>query len=271
MPQQNQKHSILKVKIYNLVEKGSHGSKKNIYFDYTIMVLILLNVLAMILESIPEIDQSIHKFLFIFEIFSVIIFSIEYILRIIVADLTHKGNTRIHSIFKFMTSAYGIIDLLAIIPFFIPFLIKVDLRFLRIIRLTRFLRILKIDRYTRSLNIIFSIIKEKKSELAVTGFLALLILFIASFLMYEVEGKAQPEVFPNILASMWWAVATLTTVGYGDIYPITGIGKIISGVIAILGIGLIALPTGILGAGFIDKIQKNKDQICPHCGKTITK
>lgn len=267
----NQKHAEIKLKIFRLVEKGSHGSKKNLFFDYAIMALILLNVIAMILESIPEINQLLHKFLHIFEICSVLVFSVEYILRIIVADLTYNGRTKIISVLKFIKSPYGIIDLLAILPFFIPFLIKIDLRFLRIIRLTRFLRILKIDRYTRSLNIIISIVKEKKSELAVTGFLAILILFIASFLMFEFEGKAQPEVFPDILASMWWAVATLTTVGYGDIYPITGIGKIISAIIAILGIGLIALPTGILGAGFIEKIQKNKDIVCPHCGHTIHK
>ena len=271
MPQQSQKQSALKLRIYHLVEKGSNGSKFNLIFDYAIMTLICLNIIAMILESEATFYSSNHKALYFFEAISIVIFSIEYLLRIYVADLTYKGIGRKKAVLKFMTSTYGIIDLLAIVPFLIPFLITIDLRFLRILRLTRLLRILKIDRYTRSFNIISSIMKEKKSELAVTGILAFLTLFIASFLMYEVEGSAQPEAFPNIFASFWWATATLTTVGYGDVYPVTGTGKFISGIIAVLGIGLIALPTGIIGAGFIEKIQKKRDLTCPHCGKTIVK
>lgn len=105
---------------------------------------------------------------------------------------------------------------------------------------------------------IWTVIKEKKSELAVTGFLTFLILMIASFLMYHIEGDKQPEAFFNILESFWWAIATLTTVGYGDIYPITGLGKFISGLIAILGIGIVALPAGIIGAGFMAKVEKSE-------------
>ncbi len=152
-------------------------------------------------------------------------------------------------------------------------IIKVDLRFLRILRLTRVLRVLKVNRYNNSLNLIWTVIKEKKSELVVTGFVALLILIFASFIMYNVEGPAQPDAFPNILSAMWWAVATLTSVGYGDIYPITGLGKIISSFIALLGIGLVALPTGLISAGFISKIENNKPDSetkkCPHCGEII--
>jgi voltage-gated potassium channel len=132
----------------------------------------------------------------------------------------------------------------------------------------RFLRILKISRYNNSLNLIWSVIKEKKAELLITGFVTFLILLIASFIMYFVEGNTQPEAFPDIPSSIWWAVATLTTVGYGDIYPITGAGKFISGVIAILGIGLVALPTGLISAGFMEKIKNKKQENtkCPHCG-----
>lgn len=167
---------------------------------------------------------------------------------------------------------YRLIDLLAILPFYLPFLIKIDLRFLRILRLMRFFRVLKINRYNNSLNLVVSVIKEKKSDLALTGFVALMVLFVASFLMYYVEGDAQPDKFSNILSCFWWAIATLTTVGYGDVYPITGTGKLISGIIAVLGIGLVALPTGIVSAGFVDKIGKKNIHTgskCPHCGKDI--
>ncbi|MGQ8336553.1 ion transporter [Sunxiuqinia sp. A32] len=259
----------LKHKIFHLVEKGSHGSKMNLIFDYSIMALIILNTIAIILKSIPEINSHIRIFLIEFEIFSVIIFSIEYLLRIYVADMTHPSPSKTKSIVKFIFSPYGIIDLLAILPFYLPFIISIDLRFLRILRLMRFLRLMKINRYNSSLKLIGEVIKEKKTELAMTGFITLLILLIASFLMYDVEGKVQPEKFPNILACFWWAIATLTTVGYGDVYPITALGKFISGVIATVGIGIVALPTGIISAGFMGKIEnkKNPVQKCPHCGK----
>jgi len=255
--------------IYQLVEKGSHGSKINLIFDYSIMFLIIINVVALILETLPEFNEPLGFLFRKIEIFSVIIFSIEYFMRIYISNLTHPSSTKIKSAFKFIFSFYGLIDLLAITPFYIPFLITIDLRFLRILRLMRFLRIFKINRYNNSLSLIYSVIKEKKSELVITGFVALLILFIASFLMYYVEGEIQPDKFPNILSCFWWAIATLTTVGYGDVYPITGVGKFLSGIIAVLGIGLVALPTGLVSAGFMEKIgRKNKDsKKCRHCGK----
>ncbi|MDP2423753.1 MAG: ion transporter, partial [Bacteroidales bacterium] len=187
-----------------------------------------------------------------------------------VSDLTHPSTGRIKSVFKFVFSFYGLIDLFAITPFYLPFLIKIDLRFLRVLRLMRFFRLLKINRYNNSLNLIWAVIKEKKSELAITGFVSLLILIIASFFMYEIEGDIQPDKFPNIFSCFWWGIATLTTVGYGDVYPITAMGQFISGIIAILGIGLVALPTGIVSAGFMEKIGKrNSTDKCPHCGKDM--
>ena len=262
----------LKEKIYRLVEKGSHGNKINLIFDYVIMSLILLSIISIILESIKEIGPDFRLLLDWFDIFSVSIFSIEYLMRLYVSDLSHPTKNKFKSVLKFIFSINGLIDLFAILPFYLPLLIKIDLRFLRTLRLIRFLRILKINRYTKSLNLIWSVLKEKKSELAVTGFVTLLLLIFASFIMYNVEGDKQPDSFPNILAAFWWAVATLTTVGYGDVYPITGLGKFISGLIALLGIGLVALPTGIIGSGFIDRLKsdkKDEEKTCPHCGKKI--
>lgn len=261
----------MKNKIYRLVEKGKHGSTINLVFDYSILLLILLNVIALILESIQEVELDYKQVLYIFELFSVIIFSIEYLMRLYVSDITHPSSSRIKSAFKFIFSTYGIVDLLAIIPFYLPFLIRIDLRFLRAIRLIRFVRILKVNRYNKSLVLIGDVIKDKKSELLITGFVTILILIIASFLMYYIEGQVQPEAFPNVLACIWWAVATLTTVGYGDVYPITAAGKVISSVIAILGIGVVVLPTGIIGTGFMQKIGKPEKETkkCPRCGEEI--
>jgi voltage-gated potassium channel len=260
----------LKNTIYKFVEKGSHGKKTYLIFDYAIMSIIVLSLVSIILESIKEISSEFKVILFWFDIFSVSIFSVEYLLRIYVSDLTHPASNKFKSLIKFMFSIGGLIDLFAIIPFYLPLIVKIDLRFLRTLRLFRFLRILKINRYTKSLNLIWEVLKDKKSELAVTSFITLLLLILASFVMYNIEGDKQPNAFPNILASFWWAVATLTTVGYGDIYPITGLGKFTSGVIALMGIGVIALPTGIIGSGFIERLKSDKDKqnhICPHCGR----
>lgn len=264
----------MKQRIYRLISKGSHGNKWNRAVDYLIMALIILSVFSIILESMKDISLKYGAYLYMFNVFSIIIFTIEYVLRIYISELTHPSTSKIKSAFKFITSTEGLIDLLAIIPFYLPMLLKMDVRFIRILRLTRFLRILKLNRYNKSLHMILEVFKEKKSELAVTGFVLFLILLMASFIMYYVEGEAQPEAFPDILSAFWWAIATLTTVGYGDIYPITSLGRLISGIIALLGIGLVALPTGLISAGFINKIEKNKlanGVQCPHCGEKIDK
>jgi voltage-gated potassium channel len=268
----NLKGNSIKLVIYRFLEKGSHGSRIYLIFDYFIMTLILLNVVALVLETFPEIKYTVGDYFTIFEIFSIVIFTIEYLLRIYIADLTYPSSSKIKSKLKFVFSFFGLIDLFAILPFYLPLLISVDLRILRIFQLMRFLRIFKIARYNRSLDLIYSVIKEKKSELAMTGFAVLLTLIVASFLVFKVEGDVQPEKFPNLLSCFLWAFATFTSIGYGDVYPITTLGKFLTVIISALGIGLIALPTGIISAGFFEKIEKDKkkSQKCPHCGKEIS-
>jgi voltage-gated potassium channel len=264
----------MKQKIYNLIEKGAHGSKLNLAFDYFIVVLIVLNVLAIAFDTLSSLSAQWKDALKGFEIFSIFVFTIEFILRIYISDLTHPSKDRFTSAIKFVFSPFGLIDLLAILPFYLPFIIKVDLRFLRILRLLRFFRVFKISRYNSTLKLISEVLKEKRGEIGMTFFIAILMLLVSGFLMYSIESPVQPEKFPNIFASLWWAVATLTTVGYGDIYPITALGKVVSSFVAFLGIGLIALPTGIISAGFFEKINQSKDKkqtiLCPHCGKEVT-
>lgn len=260
----------MKQTIYKIVEKGSHGSWFNALFDYFILSLIVLNVSAIAIDTIANLNLRLLAGLRIFEIFSVAIFTIEFCMRVYVSDLTHPSNSRMKSALMFVFSPFGLIDLFAILPFYLPFIIKIDLRFIRILRLIRFFRILKISRYNSTLKLIGSVIKDKKTELGMTLFVTLLILIIASFLMFHIEGSVQSDKFPNVFATLWWAIATLTTIGYGDVYPITGLGKVLSGIIALLGIGLVALPTGIISAGFIERINKIKNPLkCPHCGKVI--
>lgn len=260
----------MKQTIYKLIERGSERYWPNLFFNYLIISLIILNVIAIAFETVSNLSPDIIRSLRVFEIFSVSVFTIEFSMRVYVSDLTHPSSSRIKSISKFVFSPYGLIDLFAILPFYIPFIIRIDLRFIRILRLIRFFRVLKISRYNSTLKLIGSVIKDKKTELGMTLFVTILILIIASFLMFHIEGTVQPDKFPNVFATLWWAIATLTTIGYGDVYPITSLGKLLSGVIALLGIGLVALPTGIISAGFIERINKHKNPPkCPHCGKVI--
>ena len=162
---------------------------------------------------------------------------------------------------KYLVSPMAIIDLLAILPFYLPMFVLVDLRFLRMFRISRLLRIFKLNRYTEALSLILDVVKAKKDELLAALFVMGFMIMISSTMIYYFETDVQPDVFPNIIASFWWSIATLTSVGYGDIYPITTMGKIFAGIIAILGIGLVALPTGIISSGFIAAVSKKEKEI----------
>lgn len=271
------KYRKIKVKTFEIIEKGSNGNQKSRLFEYFIVLLILLNVLSIILESFDKLYFKHYSSFKYFEVFSIVIFTLEYILRIWTAELKFKQSWWLYSKLIFIISPLAIIDLLAILPFYLPMIIPFDLRFLRMLRVTRLLRVFKLARYSNALKLIGKILRDKKDELMVTFFMTFILLLIASTLMYYIEHDAQPDVFPNIIASLWWAIATLTTVGYGDVYPITGLGRLLSGIIAILGIGLVALPTGIISSSFMQELSpknnpvdnKESTNYCPHCGKRI--
>jgi voltage-gated potassium channel len=169
-----------------------------------------------------------------------------------------------------------IIDLIAILPFYLPLLLPFDLRVIRAFRLFRLLRVLKLSRYSESMRVLGNVILSKKEELFICIFTGLVLLIVSSSVMYFIESEAQPEKFSNIPEAMWWGVATLTTVGYGDIYPVTPLGRIIGAMVSILGIGMFALPAGILASGFAEEIRRTherdeRDIVCPHCGMEIEK
>ncbi|MEZ4952761.1 MAG: ion transporter [Saprospiraceae bacterium] len=238
----------MKQKIYEIL----HENKLFIKFIYS---LILFNIIAIILESYKELRDS-YGFVFqLIEVFSVLVFTIEYALRLWVADLDNKVK---YSRFKFALSPIGLIDLFAILPFYLPMIFSMDLRVIRILRLLRLLRIFKLGRFSSSLKTINQVLKETKADLTITLFVVFILLVLSSTLMYYVESDAQPEKFASIVHSFWWSIATLTTVGYGDVYPITAMGKVLSAIIALIGVGFIALPTGIISSAFINKLQNEK-------------
>lgn len=254
-----------RARAYDVFEVGA-GGRKGLAFDYAIMALIVANVVAVIMETVDPLFVSYQRAFYGFEIVSVAIFTVEYAGRIWVAPEHPKYAHPVWGRLRFATSPYMVIDLLAIIPFYVAFL--VDLRFLRAIRLLRFLRLLKLTRYSESLQLFFTAVRLKREQFVITSVVGVILLLTASSLMYFVERSAQPEAFASIPAAMWWGVITLTTVGYGDVTPVTPLGKAIGALVAVIGIGLFALPASILASGFIEAAQGETVE-CPHCGNPL--
>lgn len=257
-------------RLWEILEIAKHGDRLSRAFDLLITALIFLSIIAVIVESVPEIGRKYAGWFFWFELFSVGIFTLEYLGRAwaCVQDVNYASP--ITGRLRYLRKPLAVIDLLAILPFYLP-LLGVDFRFLRVLRLMRLLRIFKLGRYYRAVQLIGDVLRSKKEELVLSSCVMGVLLLAASCLIYFLENGAQPESFPSIPAAMWWAIVTLTTVGYGDIYPVTMLGRFFGSIIALLGVGMVALPTGILGAGFVEVIQKRKKpaSTCPHCGKPL--
>ena len=241
-----------------MLEKAQPGDIASLVVDRGLAFLIVANVIAVTLETVDEIYQAYAPAFTLFEIISVIIFSIEYLLRIWVS--ASNNASRFDAPFRrrlsYMLSPSGMIDLLAILPAFLPFFTSVDLRWLRILRL---LRMFKISHYSSALEDFFSAIYHERTAFAGALYLFCVTLFLSSALMYLVEHSAQPEVFSSIPETLWWSLITLTTVGYGDVAPITAIGKVIGGITAFMGVCVVALMTGIVASAFSSQVSRRQD------------
>ncbi len=228
--------------------------------------LIILNVIAITLETVAPLYSRWKDFFTAFEIFSVTIFSIEYAGRVWVADLTPQYEGAILGRIRYMLSPMALIDLTAILPSLL-LMSSVDLRFLRIMRLFRILRLLRLPHYNRAFHSIALAAHSKKAELQMALAIMFVLLIISSSLVYFAEHDAQPDAFSSIPASLWWGMVSLTTIGYGDVYPVTSLGKLLASFFSLLGIGFVALPSGVLASALIEQArQKNAPACCPHCG-----
>lgn len=236
--------------------------------------LILLNVLAFALGTIPSIARQHEALLWGFEVFSVVVFSIEYLARLWACTADASYRHPVLGRLRYALTPLALIDLIAILPFYLPWL-GLDLRELRVMRLGRLLRVLKLGRYSESLHTVGRVFRNKRTELVAAVFIMLLIIVVAASLLHFAEGEAQPQHYGTFPDSMWWAAETMTTVGYGDVIPRTPLGKVLASIIAIIGIGMFALPTAILGSGFLEEANRRHEQqkrekvACPHCGRKI--
>ncbi len=265
----------IKYHVFDILVETDDGEIIDRIVAIFLMILILLNTIAVVLETVETINQEYAAYFHALEVFSVVVFTLEYILRLWVAPLEKRFSGRFGRL-RYAVTIFALIDLVAVLPFYLPLLFPMDLLVIRFLRVFRLFRLFKLNRYARSLNTLDDILRNKKEELLVTFAMLMMLLLFSSSLMYLVEHDAQPDKFPDIPTAMWWGIVTLTTVGYGDAFPITVLGKILGGFVAILGIALFAIPTGIIAAGFNEELEKIrlKDKIkcpaCPHCDGDIS-
>lgn len=217
-------------------------------FDLFIQALIVASIITFSIETLPDLEDKTKDILFSVETFIVVIFTIEYLLRIYIAD--KKSG--------YIFSFYGIVDFIAIVPFYIS-LGTIDLRTLRILRMLRLFRLFKLVRYNKATTRLYRAFYIVKEELVLFGIVTLMLLYISSVGIYYFENESQPEQFKSIFHSFWWAVTTLTTVGYGDVYPITIGGRLFTFIILMIGLGLVAVPAGLLAAA-LSKIKTEEDE-----------
>lgn len=220
--------------LWNILEDNT--SRKGRIFDYFIQGLIMLSLIAFAVETLPNLSQQTRNFLNVFELFCVVVFTAEYILRIYVAK----------NPLKYIFSFYGLIDLLAILPFYLSK--TLDLRALRSFRVLRLFRAFKLVRYNKALKRFHVAAKLIKEEIVLFFIITLILIYLTSAGIYYFENEAQPESFSSIFHSFWWAIVTLTTVGYGDIYPITVGGKIFTFFVLIIGVGIVTVPAGLVAS-----------------------
>ena len=250
------KKSIRK-RVWEILEKSNSNDKVSFYTDIFLITLIVFNIIAVLLETVESIYSKFALEFLIFERFSTIVFLVEYILRIWVCVEEKIKNNKLVTRLKYASTWPAIIDLLAVLSGLLPMIFEVDLRILRALRM---LRLLKFSRYFKVMNLLLGVLREEKQSFLAAMFLLTIAMLIASTGIYIFEKDAQPDKFSSIPEAMWWAIATLTTIGYGDVTPVTGMGKFFGAIIAIIGIGVVALPSGILASGFTDQLKRRQAQ-----------
>lgn len=243
----------IKKRIFEIIQIGNRDDAISKFFDYFIVITIFINIIVMFLDTFDELKAYFNLF-HMLEVVTIGIFCVEYILRIWTAEFLYPSISKKAAKLKFIYSFDGIVDLLTILPFFF---LSGFIAF-RILRVVRIFHLFRINAQYDSFNVITSVLYEKKNQIISSVLLIMILMFSSSLCMYSAEHEAQPEVFQNAFSGIWWAMSTVLTVGYGDIYPITIVGKVMAILIAFLGVGVVAIPTGIISAGFVAQYTKLK-------------
>lgn len=251
------KTAVVKRRVFKIIQIGNISDIPSMSFDIFIIIVILANISVTFIQTFDE-AAGYADVIGTVELITMIIFLLEYILRIWTADLLYPEKKYPAAVFRFAVSFYGVVDLLTILPYFCPFFIPSGAIAFRMLRVVRILHLFRINSRYDAFNVITEVLKDKRNALVSSIFLVLILMLASSLCMYGLEHDAQPENFSNAFSGIWWSVSTLLTVGYGDIYPVTIGGRLMAIVIAFLGVGMVAIPTGIISAGFVEYYTKMK-------------
>ena len=251
--------ATLRAKTHAILERSERSDMLGRCVDFALIALITINVISVILETVEGIYSQFAAYFDFIEIVSVSVFTVEYLLRLwSSAEAAAEGESAGAARLRYVASPLAIIDLLAIAPFYLAFFVSMDLRFLRVLRL---LRIFKLTRYSSAMTMLLDVFREEASAFFAGFFILIVLLVLAASGAYLVEHETQPEKFGSIPDAMWWAMATLTTVGYGDVTPVTPLGKLFGACVTVIGIGMAALPAGILASGLADQLRRKREAL----------
>ena len=248
----------IRAKIFNMVSTGVIDEPINRFYDGLSIVALALNLFAAFAITFDYMEEHYKGLLLAIEAITTFFFAIDYVLRLVSAKELYPKASESGAILKYVFSFTGIIDLLSFLPYYLPVFFPAGGTVFRLFRVARVLRLFRINSYYDQLNVITEVLIGKKQQLLASCFIIFILMMAASLCMYSVEHDAQPDVFENAFSGIWWAASTLLTVGYGDIYPVTITGKILGIFISFLGVGMVAIPTGIISAGFVEQYQKLK-------------
>ena len=245
-------------RLYELIEIGCNYDAACWGYDVLNTFTIILNLTVSVLYTFDNWALKYGSLLLTIERLTVAFFAVDFLMRVITAKCLYPNESELGAVRKYLLSFSGIVDMLSFIPYYLPVFFPSGAVAFRMLRIIRIFRLFRINAYYDSLNVITEVIISKKQQLMSSVFIILVLMISSSLCMYSLENKAQPEVFTNAFSGIWWAASTLLTVGYGDIYPVTTMGKIFGIFIAFLGVGMVAIPTGIISAGFVDQYSRIK-------------
>ncbi len=248
----------LRYQVFRMVSVGVVDEPVNQAYDVISTIVLIVNLVVMILNTFDNLSDRYGDLFTVLEHMTVFFFAVDYMLRVYTAKYLYPDSTPVRAIVKYIFSFAGIVDVLSFIPFYLPVFFPSGASVFRFFRVARIMRLFRINAYYDSLNVITEVISSKKQQLLSSVFIILVLMIASSLCMYSVENAAQPDVFKNAFSGIWWSASTLLTVGYGDIYPVTTMGKVLGIVISFLGVGMVAIPTGIISAGFVEQYSRLK-------------
>lgn len=252
------KQRLRRIRLFQIISVGYTGDTVSILYDVVNIVTILLNLTVAVMDTFDELHNAYGTVFRVIEAVTVAFFAIDYVLRLITAPELYPEKKGGRAVLAYMTSFMGVVDLISFLPSFLPVFIPGGMTALRMVRVIRIFRLFKVNAYYDSLNVIAEVLISKKQQLVSSVFIILVLMLGSSLCMYSIEHEAQPDVFKNAFSGIWWATSTLLTVGYGDIYPVTPLGQVFGIFITFLGVGMVAIPTGIISAGFVEQYSRLK-------------